>query len=107
SADHVVSFLRVLGAELAVYVGCLNLHEELSARQADLCFPVPEAGRPAMTADGLRDASLVLRLGGRVVGNDVHAADRSLVVITGGPGGANLTGESGWEVDPAPRYRVG
>jgi DNA mismatch repair ATPase MutS len=82
----------MLAAELAFYVGCVNLHEELTTKQVELCFPTPgEREQPGLTADALRDASLVLRLGHQVVRNDVHAAGRSLVVITGANQGGKST----------------
>ncbi len=41
SADHVVSFFKVLRAELAFYCGCLNLHERLTGKGEPVCFPTP------------------------------------------------------------------
>lgn len=92
STDHVVAFFRSLCAELAFYVGCVNLHEALTKKRAELCFPVPGVVQePDLTAEGLRDASLVLRLGHPVVGNDVRAAGKSLLVITGANQGGKST----------------
>ena len=52
SADHILSFFRMLQTELAFYIGCLNLHERLlqlgapchsrpRRRLASPAFPVP------------------------------------------------------------------
>jgi hypothetical protein len=40
SNDHILSFFRMLRTELAFYVGCLNLHEKLSAKGEPTGFPV-------------------------------------------------------------------
>lgn len=48
-------------------------------------------GETGLTTDGLRDASLVLRMGRNVIGNDVHAGGRSLLVITGANQGGKST----------------
>lgn len=49
SADHILSFFRMLRSELAFYIGCVNLHELLTGQGEPACFPVPpgegETGR--------------------------------------------------------------
>ena len=48
SADHIIGFFAGLRAELAFYVGCANLHEELARRGGPTCFPDAAAsGCPA------------------------------------------------------------
>lgn len=92
SADHILSFLSMLRAELAFYVGCLNLHERLANKGEPTCFPVPLArGQRAFSAHGLYDACLSLHLDERVVGNDVAAKDKSLVMVTGANQGGKST----------------
>ncbi len=91
SADHVSSYFTMLRAELGFYVGCLNLHAALAARNQPLTFPVVEpASPPTFSCADLRDASLALRTD-RVVGNDVDADGKSLVVITGANSGGKST----------------
>lgn len=92
SADHLFSFFTVLRRELAFYVGCLNLHERLSAVGAVLCFPEPvPPDSVTLAAVGLRDASLVLEKGGVVVGNDLAADGKALIVVTGANSGGKST----------------
>jgi DNA mismatch repair ATPase MutS len=92
STDHILSFFAMLRAELAFYVGCLNLRERLDAKGEPTCFPVPVApGEPALAAKGLYDVCLTLLLDMRVVGNDVHADGKSLVLITGANQGGKST----------------
>ncbi|GAA3567384.1 DNA mismatch repair protein MutS [Amycolatopsis ultiminotia] len=92
SADHVKSFFHVLRAELAFYLGCLNLHERLSAKGAPCCFPEPRPGTDvALTARGLYDVCLALRSREPVAGNDVDADGASLVLITGANQGGKST----------------
>jgi DNA mismatch repair ATPase MutS len=92
SADHILSFFRMLQAELAFYVGCLNLHERLAEKGEPTCFPAPLAPAQAtLTAQGLYDVCLTLNLEERAVGNDVNAENKALVMITGANQGGKST----------------
>ena len=93
SADHVLSFFSLLRAELGFYVGCLNLHEQLVEKGQATCFPVavPAEADGAFAARGLYDAALAFHLGDRVVGNDVDADRKALVIITGANQGGKST----------------
>jgi DNA mismatch repair ATPase MutS len=92
SADHILSFFTMLRVELGFYVGCLNLHRRLTGKGDPVCFPVPVASRePALSAKGLYDVCLSLRVESRVVGNDLDADDRRLVMITGANQGGKST----------------
>jgi len=92
SADHIRSFFRMLRTELAFYIGCLNLHERLETKGEPTCFPVPSApGTAVFSVAGLYDVCLTLILEETVVGNDVRADGRSLVVITGANQGGKST----------------
>jgi DNA mismatch repair ATPase MutS len=92
STDHILSFFVMLRSELAFYVGGLNLRELLASKGEPACFPVPLAdGQPALSARGLYDACLTLHVGDRVVGNDVNADGKSLVMITGANQGGKST----------------
>ncbi len=92
ACDHILSFFTMLRAELAFYIGCLNLREKLTGAGEPVCVPVPlPGGKLALTARGLYDPCLSLRLDGRAVGNDVDADGRSLVMITGANQGGKST----------------
>ncbi len=92
SADHIESFFTRLRAELAFYVGCLNLEEKLAKKGEPICLPVPSPiGRPELEARGLYDVSLTLHVDGRVVGNDVVGDGKALGVITGANQGGKST----------------
>jgi DNA mismatch repair ATPase MutS len=92
SADHILAFFALLRAEVAFYVGCLNLHETLVERGVAICLPEPRSTRErAFSARALVDASLVFHLGGRVVGNDIDGDDASLVLVTGANQGGKST----------------
>lgn len=92
SADHILSFFQMLRSELAFYVGCLNLHQRLTAKGEPACFPVAlPAGEPALSARGLYDPCLTLQLEARAVGNDVNADGKLLVMITGANQGGKST----------------
>jgi len=96
SADHIKSFFELLRAELGFYLGCLNLREQLTARGQPVSFPVPAAlHEDRLCARGLYDASLALTLepgaDGTVIGNDVEADGRQLIMITGANQGGKST----------------
>ena len=91
ASDHILSFFQMLQAELAFYIGCINLHDRLAAKGESVCFPRPlPAGQRGLRYRGLYDVSLSLHLNGNVVGNEGEADGKSLIVITG----ANRGGKS-------------
>jgi len=91
SADHVLSFFVMLGTELAFYIGCLNLHAQLTEKGQSLALPQPEAaGKRRLSCTGLYDACLALILEKPVVCNDLSADNKDLAIITG----ANQGGKS-------------
>lgn len=92
STEHVHRFFQQLRTELAFYIGCLNLHAALAAKDEPLCFPGPPvAGSPTLEARGLYDPVLSLRIDGRAIGNDVAGDGKTLLVITGANGGGKST----------------
>ena len=91
SVDHVLGFFEMLRAELAFYVGCLNLHDRLKEKGEPVAFPgVVPAGQGTHRFVGLYDVCLSLSMAGRVVGNAADAAGKQLVIISG----ANQGGKS-------------
>jgi len=92
SADHVLSFFTALRDELAFYVACLNLHELLVSKGEPACFPVPtDFGERVLSARGLYEPCLSLRLDERATGNDLDADGKSLIMITGANQGGKST----------------
>jgi len=92
SADHIASYFTMLRAEVGFYVGCLNLADRLAAKGVPTA--VPEPAKPASLAfacDGLRDACLALQSPDPVVGNDVVADGKPIVIITGANSGGKST----------------
>jgi DNA mismatch repair ATPase MutS len=91
STDHILSFFQMLRTELAFYISGLNLHARLRQMGEPTCLPLPaRAGDRKLSFRGLYDVSLALSMGERVVGNDVSADQKNLVIITG----ANTGGKS-------------
>jgi DNA mismatch repair ATPase MutS len=92
SAKHVGDFFGVLRAELAFYVGCINLHEQLVRKGEPTCMPSPAAADEQRLAfRGLYDVALALSVDRRVVGNDANADGKNLLVITGPNTGGKST----------------
>lgn len=118
STAHILDFFKMLRAELAFHIGCLNLRERLLAKGEPVCFPDPvPAGQCLVSARGLYDLSLSLSMQARAVGNDLSADRERLVMITGANRGgkttflrsvglAQLLMQCGAFV-PAERYRAG
>ena len=92
SADHVKSFFVLLRLELAFYLGCLNLHQRLVGKAEPTCFPDALAadGR-ALGGEGIYDIGLTLQVDDRVVGNELDADGKALVMITGANQGGKST----------------
>ncbi len=91
SADHVLAFFAALRAEIAFYVGCLNLRARLQDLGMPTCLPeIVAVEERKHTAHDLYDASLALSAGRSVVTNDLDGDDRSVFIITG----ANQGGKS-------------
>jgi MutS domain V len=92
SVDHILSFFRLLRTELAFYIGALNAHGRLAGLGQPACFPVPvPQAEAALQATGLYDPCLALAAETAVVGNDVDADGRPLVIITGANQGGKST----------------
>lgn len=92
SADHVLSFFMMLQAELAFYVGCLNLYEQLYSKGEPVVFPVPYSCKERKFAvKGLYDVSLALVLKEQVMGNTINGNGRNFVIITGANQGGKST----------------
>jgi DNA mismatch repair ATPase MutS len=92
SAEHMDSFFNMLRIELAFYVGCLNLYEQLAGLDEPICFPDPAVSAERRHSfKELYDVCLALTMKSRVVGNDAQADGREIVMITGANQGGKTT----------------
>ncbi len=92
SADHIEHFFHVLRRELGFYIGCLNLAGQIHQLGEPVVFPQPvAAGERQLSCTGLYDICLALTTRQKVVGNDVRAAGKDLVIITGANQGGKST----------------
>ncbi|MHB8595697.1 MAG: MutS-related protein [Ktedonobacteraceae bacterium] len=92
STDHILSFFTMLRTELAFYVGCLNVHEQLVQKGNPVSFPVPVASNERRhTFQGLYDVCLAFITEQSVVGNAGNADGKDLVIITGANQGGKST----------------
>jgi DNA mismatch repair ATPase MutS len=92
STGHVRSFFDILRTELAFYVGCVNLHEELDRKEVSMVFPslaTPDERR--LSFQGLCDTCLALSMEQRIVTNDADADKQPLVIVTGANQGGKST----------------
>lgn len=92
SNDHILGFLTMLQTELAFYIGCLNLHEQLTRQGATCSFPVPlPVTERKHSFEGLYDVCLSLNMKQKITANDANAEDKNLVIITGANQGGKTT----------------
>jgi DNA mismatch repair ATPase MutS len=92
SADHIDSFFNMLRMELAFYIGCLNLYEQLKQLDYPVTFPNPLlANEPIHRFEGLYDVCLALTMKQKVIGNEVNAENKDLIIITGANQGGKST----------------
>jgi DNA mismatch repair ATPase MutS len=92
STDHILSFFTMLRTELAFYIGCLNLHGQLAQMGESMSFPLPAApDERRHSFKELYDVCLALTMKQKIVGNDVNADDKDLVIITGANQGGKST----------------
>ncbi len=92
STEHILNFFSMLRTELAFYIGCLNLHEELARLGEPVCFPRPVACEERRHSfQGLYDICLALSMKRKVVGNDANADNKDIVIITGANQGGKST----------------
>ncbi|MDR7542696.1 MAG: DNA mismatch repair protein MutS [Armatimonadota bacterium] len=92
AANHVRDFFTMLRAELAFYIGCLNLHESLTRKGYPTSLPLPSpASERRLSFQGLHDVTLALTLDSPVVPNDLYANRKNLLIITGPNSGGKST----------------
>jgi DNA mismatch repair ATPase MutS len=92
AADHIDNYFKMLRIELAFYIGCLNLHEQLAQMGSPVSFPLPVAPNHRRNAcKGLYDISLALTMKQNIVGNEVSADNKDLAIITGANQGGKST----------------
>lgn len=92
SVEHVLSFFNMLRIELAFYIGCLNLYDKLSEKGEVVTFPIPvDFSERKQSFKGLYDICLSLIVENRIVGNDINADNKDLMIITGANQGGKST----------------
>ena len=92
AAFHVESFFHALRRELAFFVAAENLRQALQALGEPVSFPTPRPMEAhTFRARGLYDAGLALTMRAKVVGNEIDAASKALIIITGANRGGKTT----------------
>lgn len=92
SVDHIDSFFKMLQGELAFYIGCLNLYDQLNQLGEPITFPIPAAANERKHSFvGLYDISLALTMKQKIVGNDINLDQKDLIIVTGANQGGKST----------------
>ncbi len=92
SCDHVLGFFVQLRRELAFYLGCSHLIAVLAERGQEVCWPHPlPKDQLALDFRDLRPLGLCLAMPDGVVGNDLEADEKNLILVTGANQGGKST----------------
>jgi DNA mismatch repair ATPase MutS len=92
SADHIDNFFKMLQLDLAFYIGCLNLYEQLDQMEEPVSFPQFAAlDDRRHSFHGLYDVCLALTMKQKIIGNGMNADSKDLVIITGANQGGKST----------------
>lgn len=92
AAEHIESFLDLLHKELAFYIGCLNLNDELINLGEPITFPQPKpVNERVLHCDGLYDITLSLTMQQKIVDNSIDGSNKELFIITGSNQGGKTT----------------
>ncbi|MEU8901148.1 DNA mismatch repair protein [Nocardia sp. NPDC048505] len=90
--DLVQNFFHSLRAELAFYIGCINLRDKLDASGYPTTMPTPLAsGASALHCAELRDPALCLASKDAVTGNDIQGTGKTLILASGANSGGKST----------------
>lgn len=92
SDEHILGFFKSLKAELAFYLGGINLHQQLEKLGEPVSFPeATPSGSRVHQFEELYDICLALNTKKKVVGNTVNANAKDLIMITGANQGGKST----------------
>lgn len=92
SSEHILNFFKTLRTELAFYIGCLNLYNQVSKINEPVTFPeLFEFNERKHSFKGLYDICLSLNIKQQAVGNDLNADNKDLIIITGANQGGKST----------------
>jgi len=92
SCDHILGFFNTLHTELAFYIGCLNLQEQLLQMNEPISFPIPlPVHERKQSFKGLYEVCLSLSMKRKIVSNDADADNKNPVIITGANQGGKST----------------
>ncbi|MCL5032489.1 MAG: DNA mismatch repair protein MutS [Thermotogae bacterium] len=92
SADHILNFFKIMRVELAFYVGSLNLYDQITKIGEPICFPdVKPSDDRIHDFEDLYDISLALVKKEKVIGNEINAEGKALIMITGANQGGKST----------------
>lgn len=92
ASEHIESFLNMLRSELAFYIGCINLWQQLEKLEMPITFPTPlSINETEYSFKNMYDISLALTKKQAVIGNDLNANASRLIIITGANQGGKST----------------
>lgn len=91
AAEHLEHFFAQLHKELAFYVGCINLHDDMERIGMYVCIPAVTDDDSARAWNQLYDISLAYTKNFPVVANTFTSRDKRLFIITGANQGGKST----------------
>ncbi len=90
--DKTLIFTDLLRFESSFYLGCTQLHDELTKRGCEAAFPLPIASEDrSFSFTGLYDPGMAIRIGRQPFTNDLQADGMRVLMITGANQGGKTT----------------
>jgi DNA mismatch repair ATPase MutS len=91
AAEHLEKFFVNLKRELAFYIGCLNLRDEMERIGMPVCIPQMSVEGPGRSWDMLYDIALAVTKNTAVISNTLSTQNKRLFLITGANQGGKST----------------
>jgi DNA mismatch repair ATPase MutS len=92
ATEHVEYFFGMLRRELAFYIGCINLKEQVDELNHKFAFPTPlNSSERQHKFSGLYDICLALTIKKEISGNSLNADNKNIMIITGANQGGKST----------------
>lgn len=91
SVEHLESFFKQLHLELAFFIGCVNLRDDMEHLGMPICIPHLSKDATSRSWYKLYDISLAITKNFAVISNTLSTQEKSLFIITGANQGGKST----------------
>ncbi len=92
ATEHIENFFNTLKTEIAFYIGCINLKEQLVNTGNQFAFPIPyPTFERKHSFREIYDISLALTMKKKIIGNELWGDNKDIFIITGANQGGKST----------------